>query len=1106
MNLWGQLANAWNPFSGFVAGFFRIMYTMWLAIADIVDTIGGIFMSLIGIGGAHHNKETGEIFPEQDLALRIMNDPAVRSLFGNMVAAGAALMIFFTIIQIIRENYKNKEGSNPYLIVWKSIKGMVMFLFITAACVAGLHVSTIVLKMLHGATGGRDVMSASGMVFGSMAYDASRLRANGAISTTIPESNYPIFFGMADLVPTKSVIKGAVIRNNETGTVEDITLNSEESNALKIDDFMSNRWGTKDGETLFLMAEEKSTWSWSNIGGSIGMWLIDVLPGQNYLVQGQYHMATGYNSVPAVGVFYDMASFNWIIGFGGLFVIGGVFINFTFGLIQRAIELGALYIMSPITVAMYPFDDGNQFNSSFVKPFYKKVISIYAVVLSINLYFPMVRVLSNIRPGVPKNTTDAKYADYEYFGGFADALFGLIMNLALLGMLPKVRQTVQQLLGADAMEDKKLGESIKSGWSTVTGKGVRDGIKGTKAYVGAGIKGATGFVGDRVDFFKRKHAHAEARGWDMKSFQKGGGVKGFFKGIGQDLAATGLAAFGHGSKYQDTDVHKKLMGNWRTSSREESVKKMKEFREKEAQVKLGGKSGSKYTDEATAKGQDAIRHTKFEGDFKILAQAIGMGDLDLAGKSKAEKMEMLQNVDKKILDTLKDKDGNITPESIAEAQNALKALRSSDRDARDFMQGGRFEKFGEGRVSNMGVADADLAKEFEAIIAAANKRHQIEESAKLIAKAKNGDVVGQTLSDMDKAFGNVGLSKGTRAMYEAAMKAGDDDMLMAAQAAAKDELDVSKGSGRRKQRRAAHRYSAEVSHDKHFIDNSASLEELMKSINLSNAQLSIGFKEAFQNSKQFTQLYNIEGKLGELGKELKAAILEGGTKNKLGIDFSNFGSKESDDALKYAETLIRTCGDANGPMSRKEFAAAGMAYDADTAIRNMTANAMRLGGNEDAARFYGDAQSQWNSRMESSLQNFRDSLGSIKGMRDNAGFQALQLADSPIMNKMSEEEKARHREMMSALSNLNDNSSQAQVDHVKGYMQTFLAREDVRGELEKSGVQGQDLSVWRDSLGKASNALEQAAAQKTKYNEYGQLLALIASIEQQQQNRRKFDK
>jgi len=167
-----------------------------------------------------------------------------------------------------------------------------------------------------------------------------------------------------------------------------------------------------------------------------------------------------YTNSVVVSHLYHIPSMNiFIIGFGGMLIIFGVFINFAFALVQRLVEMAVLYMMSPITIAFYPFDDGNAFNGMFIKPFYQKLIAVFAIVLSLNLFFILFPVMHGITFFYPGGV-----------GAFArNQIASMIVMLAMLAMLPAIRTRIQQMLGADSLEEKKFGDVLKQSYASTFG-------------------------------------------------------------------------------------------------------------------------------------------------------------------------------------------------------------------------------------------------------------------------------------------------------------------------------------------------------------------------------------------------------------------------------------------------------------------------------------------------------------------------------------------------------------------------------------------------------------------------------------------------------------
>jgi hypothetical protein len=164
-----------------------------------------------------------------------------------------------------------------------------------------------------------------------------------------------------------------------------------------------------------------------------------------------YNGTLQYGNAPFVSLFYDFSEMDFVIAFLCVFIAVGVFINFMFALVQRLLELLILYILSPITLAMYPFDDGAAFKQKFFEPFYKKVISIYAIVLSMNLFFLLLSPITAIRLWDGSGIT----------GMLKNQVMQVFILVALMGLLPAVRGTITAMLGAEKLEEKNMKDVVK---------------------------------------------------------------------------------------------------------------------------------------------------------------------------------------------------------------------------------------------------------------------------------------------------------------------------------------------------------------------------------------------------------------------------------------------------------------------------------------------------------------------------------------------------------------------------------------------------------------------------------------------------------------------
>ncbi|MBR4418791.1 MAG: hypothetical protein IKT33_02170 [Clostridia bacterium] len=145
-------------------------------------------------------------------------------------------------------------------------------------------------------------------------------------------------------------------------------------------------------------------------------------------------------NLAAVDELYDLFSINFVIGYIGIISALGVYLNFVFGLIQRAVNMAVIYMLSPISIAFYPFDDGQKFNSNFVSQFYKEAVSAFSIIISLNIFIVLLEPVQNAVESVT--------------GSAALAWLGLV---AFTSMLTKIRDSISSLLGASSIQSKGIG-------------------------------------------------------------------------------------------------------------------------------------------------------------------------------------------------------------------------------------------------------------------------------------------------------------------------------------------------------------------------------------------------------------------------------------------------------------------------------------------------------------------------------------------------------------------------------------------------------------------------------------------------------------------------
>lgn len=265
--------------------------------------------------------------------------------------------------------------------------------------------------------------------------------------------------------------------------------------AQEIDDIMAS---SRDGERRYLMLTKEGR---RTLGD-----------GANNLKS--YEGVMSYTDPDTVRHLYHIGDINFAVGYIAIVAAVGVYLNFAFGLIQRAVNMAVLYVMSPVTIAFYPFDDGSKFNSQFVTPFYKEAISAFAVIASLNIFIVM---LQPVQTAVKEAT--------------GSETLGWLSLVAFVSMLPQIRNTICSVLGAGQMSAKSLG-SVWSDAKKSMDNGIMKGLKnaGKKAVgFGAGLRNARNRVAAlkkdskawRDDFLAKKAARGGKIGsWAQAKLDK----------------------------------------------------------------------------------------------------------------------------------------------------------------------------------------------------------------------------------------------------------------------------------------------------------------------------------------------------------------------------------------------------------------------------------------------------------------------------------------------------------------------------------------------------------------------------------------------------------
>lgn len=137
----------------------------------LLDIFELIFKKLAGMDKVSVNGET----VEGDIVLYLIKSDVVQNVFYSILALSLFLLIIFTVVAIVKNQYIDKP--KPVMnIISDSFKGLLMYLLVPIATIACLMVGNVILQGIDGATRANTSEGASDMLFITAAYNANILR------------------------------------------------------------------------------------------------------------------------------------------------------------------------------------------------------------------------------------------------------------------------------------------------------------------------------------------------------------------------------------------------------------------------------------------------------------------------------------------------------------------------------------------------------------------------------------------------------------------------------------------------------------------------------------------------------------------------------------------------------------------------------------------------------------------------------------------------------------------------------------------------------------------------------------------------------------------
>ena len=476
-----------------------------LALIDFVEVLFRALAGLPSTAAAGHEISMSINGKSGDLLLQMLTSSEVMQAFYATAIVGMFLLIVTTIFQMIKVEYTTEGAQNSKTgIIGKSLKSLCNMMIIPILCILGVFIGNQVLDLIDTATGGGEGSKISGTLWVAAASTA--------------------------LVNEDSFIKAA----DEKTIAEFHDANSGGLMGLGINLAIQRGFASIFNQKLEPLGEAFS--------GSAS---------ERDAIESAYMKGTkSFYNISEVVKNYNPFEVNYLVLiFGACIIIKCLYFT-CFGLIDRLYQCVALFIVMPMVVGMSPVKDSL---GSWRSKFMSKALSAYGTVISLNLFFIIVKILLNIK---------INFGSYYSAGGeifnsssgwpfpptFMEGLIKSIMVIVGCLMIEKLAGDLGGYFGGgNAMADGKgLANDATAGLKKAASVGI--GV----ATIGAGMAMKAGKAG--LGLADRLSGGAASRGLH----KAGDAVKGAGEAVGKGASwlvsrpEAGINALG---KKMSTDRH-----------------------------------------------------------------------------------------------------------------------------------------------------------------------------------------------------------------------------------------------------------------------------------------------------------------------------------------------------------------------------------------------------------------------------------------------------------------------------------------------------------------------------------------------------------------------
>ena len=485
VELFSDIGNFWNMLVTFIQYIFAaFLYTIQVGLFYIIDMVQTVFRRIAGLdvywykSGNSIDEHTGDIVESM-----LISD-TVWTVFVSVLIAAIVLLFVFTIIAILKTELNEKDNAKGPVIK-QALKAIAYFVIVPVVCIFGVTLANIFLRTFDAATQTNGAVSISGQVFSAASYNANRVR-NGHglvgdytddeggwgrwaltkqrlsyITYTERELIYdPVYetdeegnIVYQDGTPVQKKDKNGnpvyEVRKNEEGkpVYKETTKSSigKDSSQAEIADFIDNCFVHKlefGGTSGAGASIDPSLYKYDKKG---------YMAGYAHFIADSYeekYSAFDKNQTALVYYYYDLLSYNWLIGYLASFTIIMLLLNLMVGVIQRIFDLTILFIVSPAFIATMPIDNGSRYGK-WRDEFVKRVLGCYGPIVGINLAFTILTLVQRIYIFGPS----------EPMSGLFNSLMQCVFVIVAILCVKDFGKLLNGLIGGQDISDNKAGQA-----------------------------------------------------------------------------------------------------------------------------------------------------------------------------------------------------------------------------------------------------------------------------------------------------------------------------------------------------------------------------------------------------------------------------------------------------------------------------------------------------------------------------------------------------------------------------------------------------------------------------------------------------------------------